>query len=70
MIYELHHVGGPADGEMTYAIRPYFRLKHPDKAVYQARMEGGHPIIDWVDDETRSITMYFEGFWPAVPDPD
>ena len=74
MIYEIHYVGGPNDGQMAFAIRPYFRMKHHDNAVYQAEMEGegagaganGGPVMDWVDDDTRAITLHFVGFWPEA----
>jgi hypothetical protein len=59
MLYEIHHVGDPADSEMSYAMRPYFRMKHPDHAVYQAEMQGKEPVMTWVDDDTRAITLYF-----------
>ncbi len=29
MHYEIHHVGGPADGQMAFAFRPYFRMTAP-----------------------------------------
>jgi hypothetical protein len=70
MLYEIHYVGGPDDGSMTYAFHPYFRMKHPNHAVYQAEMEGKHPVMEWVDDETRAITLYFLGYWPEVKDPE
>jgi len=69
MLYELHHVGGPADGEMTFAFHPYFRMRHPNKAVYQAKMDGSQPVMEWIDDDSRAITLYFEGYWPEAPDP-
>jgi hypothetical protein len=69
MIYELHYVGGPEDGRMTFALRPYFRMQHPDNAVYQAEMEGKGPVMAWVDDDTRAITLHFEGYWPEVSYP-
>ena len=68
-IYELHYSGGPDDGRMTLAFRPYFRMKHPDNAVYQAEMDGDQPLMEWVDDETRAIRLYFEGYSPDVPKP-
>jgi hypothetical protein len=66
MLYEIHYVGGPDNGRTAYAFRPYFRMRHPDNAVYQAEMDGNEPLMDWVDDETRAITLYFEGYWPDV----
>jgi hypothetical protein len=69
LIYEIPYVGGPADGQRAYAIRPYFRMRHPDNAVYQAEMEGQQPRMEWVDDQTRAITLHFEGYWPEVPYP-
>jgi hypothetical protein len=70
LIYQLYYRGGPDDGRMAYAFRPYFRMKHPDNAVYQAEMDGDQPAMEWVDDETRAITMYFEGYWPEAPYPE
>ena len=66
MIYELHYVGGPEDGHMVYAFRPYFCMRHPDNAVYRAEMDGDGPALEWVDDDTRAITLRFEGYWPEV----
>jgi hypothetical protein len=68
LVYQLHYVGGPDDGRMCFAFRPYFRMRHPDNAIYQAEMEGGQPAMEWVDDETRAITLHFLGYWPEVPD--
>jgi hypothetical protein len=68
MLYEIHYEGGPEHGRMTYAFRPYFRLKHPDNAIYQAEMEGNQPVMEWVDDDTRAFMLRFVGYWPEVPD--
>jgi hypothetical protein len=68
MIYEIHYIGGPEDGHMAYALRPYFQMRHPDNAVYQAEMEGNQPVLEWVDDKTRAITLYFAGYGPEGRD--
>jgi len=68
MIYELHYVGGPEHGRMAYAIRPYFRMRHPDGAVYQAEMDGEQPVTEWVDDDTRAIALHFAGYEPEAGD--
>jgi hypothetical protein len=43
-------------------------MRHPDNAVYQAEMEGDQSVLESVDDDTRAITLYFEGYWPEVSD--
>jgi hypothetical protein len=55
---------------MAFAFRPYFPMKHPDNAVYQAKMDGNQPAMEWMDDETRAITLHFEGYWPDAPYPE
>jgi hypothetical protein len=69
MLYELHHVGGPADRTIDFALRPYFWMKHADKAVYRAKMRGRGPVTEPVHGRMKAITLYFAGYWPAVPEP-
>jgi hypothetical protein len=33
LLYEIHHIGGPANGQMAIRFRPYFRMKHADNVA-------------------------------------
>jgi hypothetical protein len=35
---------------MAHAFHPYYRMKNGDKAVYPAKMDGGQPRMEWVDE--------------------
>jgi hypothetical protein len=63
------HVGGPGDGQTAFAFRPYFRIKHPDHAIHQPEMVGDQPVMEWVDDDTRALTLHFPGCWPQASHP-
>jgi hypothetical protein len=32
-------------------------------------MHGDQPLMEWVDDDTRAITLHFLGYWPQVSYP-
>ena len=61
MVYLLNYVGGPNDGrENVYSVKPYDGIKEPDGSIYMAD-EQGEACLEWVDDETRRITLKYRG---------
>jgi hypothetical protein len=56
MVYELHYVGGPCDGEQELSPRPYDSVEFQGM-VYSVKDEDESP--EWVDDNTRRITLHY-----------
>ena len=54
-IYQLNFVGGPKDGEITNAFRPYFAFCTEDNSVYVAEDKNNH--LEWVNDFTYRIFL-------------
>jgi hypothetical protein len=59
MIYELHYVGGPLDGQTALSPLPYDTIASEDW-VYRAD-ECGEDCLEWKDDETRIIRLRYRG---------
>lgn len=59
MLYEIHYVGGPDDGNMVSAFRPYYAL-HESKTGHTYCTDSTIES-EWVDDETRKITLFYKG---------
>ncbi len=57
VIYHLHYIGGPRDGDVVNAFRPYWQMKCGDD-VYRAKEKHPDHLI-WVDDFTRRIELHF-----------
>jgi hypothetical protein len=59
MIYRLYYIGGPHDGEEVISPRPYDATEYRGE-VYAATEEGDD-CLEWVDDNTRRITLHYLG---------
>jgi hypothetical protein len=64
MIYELHYIGGPMDGQEVLSPRPFDIIVETDGSAYVADCEG-EECLEWVDDETRRITLHYAGKRPC-----
>ena len=60
MIYNIFLEGGPRDGEVMIAFRPYDTLHLNDDTIY-ATDEEGEACLEWAGDEERNIRMKFRG---------
>ena len=66
VIYLLTYVGGPMDGQEVWSPRPYDAFCEEENHIYRADDEG-EACLEWVDDETRRITLRYLGKdveWP------
>ncbi len=61
MVYRLHYFGGPRDGDVENAIRPYCSMRFAGGMEYRASEEPPDHVR-WVDDFTRDIHLHFKGF--------
>lgn len=59
MLYIINLHGGPNDGEVIHALRPYFIL-NINGAVYEGQ-DGEDTEYDWIDDERREVTLNYRG---------
>lgn len=64
MMYHLHYVGGPHNGEIANSFRPYHKMRLHDGTIYEA--DDIDNCQEWVDDWTRKIVLNFkpDGVWP------
>ena len=58
MVYQIYFVGGPQDGTMTFAIRPYYELTMNGHFYKAEKDPPDHEV--WVDDNTRDITLLYQ----------
>lgn len=63
MVYLLHMHGGPEDGMIVHALRPYFQMVEPESdKIYRIKGDPDHPddYVQWVDDNTRRIDLHWQ----------
>jgi hypothetical protein len=59
MIYELHFIGGPNDGQIAHAFKPMDCYMTHENHVYAAEF-AGEPCLEWQADNHYKITMYYQ----------
>lgn len=70
MLYVIHYHGGPQDGRVEIALKPYWRINQVDRhgrvrSVYAIQGYDPHDEpttqdhVQWLDDDTRLIDQYW-----------
>ena len=63
VFYQYYFFGGSENGYISNGFRPYFRIITPEGNIYEAKEphKFEHEYIEWVDDGTRRIDLFFKG---------